>query len=449
MSFIDVVYRRLLLSRFFTDGWGSPETLKRIMEFRKLIGNREICRSLVPPDYPVTLDKVVDQSDVRILEGHFISPIVHYLPGLMPPESVTARFQLILPKEWRTAWRPVCVHLAGTGDHFFWRRRRFMARPMIKEAGIASLLLENPYYGYRKPKGQVRSCLRRVADLFVMGGALVLESACLLHWLQRQGLGPLGMSGVSMGGHMASIAVSNWPEPIPLVPCLSWSTASGVFTTGVLSQAVSWRELERQFAKDGRYLHDVTPLLQYHGTDSFWEGWEAFSQESQSHACPPQRWLQIGRRRKVGRLMNIFGKTAHHFGSCEKAEDELPRGLSVDVEDGSGQRATYTEGCNNSATTTSFKNKLHRAINIFGKESASTPNEFEDEITHSIDQLVVEASAPINTESVLPGLTGVQHGCASGVWCDTLLFMKGVMDECTHLANYSGEHFLQFNCSCF
>uniref|UniRef100_UPI00358FE2DB protein ABHD18 isoform X2 n=1 Tax=Myxine glutinosa TaxID=7769 RepID=UPI00358FE2DB len=376
MSLFDVFYRRLLLSRFFIDGWGSPETLKRIMEFRKLIGNREICRSLVPPDYPVTLDK------------------------------------------------------------FFWRRRRFMARPMIKEAGIASLLLENPYYGYRKPKGQVRSCLRRVADLFVMGGALVLESACLLHWLRRQGLGPLGMSGVSMGGHMASIAVSNWPEPIPLVPCLSWSTASGVFTTGVLSQAVSWRELERQFAKDGRYQHDVTPLLQYQGTDSFWEGWEAFSQESQSHACPPQRWLQICQGRKVGRLMNLFGNIAHQFGSCEKKKDELPQSLSVDFHEGSGQRATCADGCNNIGTTTSLKNKVQHAVNIFGKETASTSNGLEDEITRSLDQLVGEASATINTEHEVPGLTAVQEDRAS-VWCDTLLFMKGVMDECTHLANYS------------
>ncbi|KAE8630379.1 hypothetical protein XENTR_v10000803 [Xenopus tropicalis] len=64
-----------------------------------------------------------------------------------------------------------------------------------------------------------------------MGGALVLESAALLHWLEREGYGPLGMTGISMGGHMASLAVTNWPKPIPLVPCLSWSTASGVFTT--------------------------------------------------------------------------------------------------------------------------------------------------------------------------------------------------------------------------
>nr|XP_054967793.1 protein ABHD18 isoform X2 [Pan paniscus] len=76
-----------------------------------------------------------------------------------------------------------------------------------------------------------RSSLKNVSDLFVMGGALVLESAALLHWLEREGYGPLGMTGISMGGHMASLAVSNWPKPMPLIPCLSWSTASGVFTT--------------------------------------------------------------------------------------------------------------------------------------------------------------------------------------------------------------------------
>ncbi|XP_061216368.1 protein ABHD18 isoform X2 [Neopsephotus bourkii] len=64
-----------------------------------------------------------------------------------------------------------------------------------------------------------------------MGGALVLESAALLHWLEREGYGPLGMTGISMGGHMASLAVTNWPKPLPLIPCLSWSTASAVFTT--------------------------------------------------------------------------------------------------------------------------------------------------------------------------------------------------------------------------
>merc|ERR1719347_2287946 len=100
-----------------------------------------------------------------------------------------------------------------------------MAKPLLEEAGMASVLHENPFYGCRKPKDQLRSSLHNVSDLFVMGGCLVLESLVIFHWLERNGLGPLGITGISMGGHMASLAATNWPHPIPLIPCLSWSTA--------------------------------------------------------------------------------------------------------------------------------------------------------------------------------------------------------------------------------
>jgi hypothetical protein len=42
-----------------------------------------------------------------------------------------------------------------SGDHYFWRRRRMMALPMVRERGIGSIILENPFYGLRKPKYQV------------------------------------------------------------------------------------------------------------------------------------------------------------------------------------------------------------------------------------------------------------------------------------------------------
>lgn len=48
-----------------------------------------------------------------------------------------------------------------------------------------------------------RSSLKNVSDLFVMGGALILESTVLLHWLEREGYWPLGMTGISMGGYVS------------------------------------------------------------------------------------------------------------------------------------------------------------------------------------------------------------------------------------------------------
>ena len=53
-----------------------------------------------------------------------------------------------------------------------------------------------------------RSSLHYVSDLFVMGGALVLESMALLHWCERQGFGPLGMTGISMGGHVCILDIN-------------------------------------------------------------------------------------------------------------------------------------------------------------------------------------------------------------------------------------------------
>lgn len=91
VSKLDILYRRLLLTKLFIRGWGRPEDLKRLFEFRKMIGNRERCQNLVSSDYPVHIDKVEEQSDCKILDGHFVSPMAHYVPGIMPIESVIAR----------------------------------------------------------------------------------------------------------------------------------------------------------------------------------------------------------------------------------------------------------------------------------------------------------------------------------------------------------------------
>ncbi|XP_054261067.1 protein ABHD18 isoform X3 [Macrosteles quadrilineatus] len=262
LSKLDRLYRAILLSKYFVKGWGDPHGLKRLFEFRKVVSNRESCYNLVDKNYPVHIDKDEEWSDCRVMEGHFKSPFVHYLPGLLPEESENAHFQVILPKKWTSNYyKPICLHMAGTGDHYYWRRRQVIAKPLLKEANISSILLENPFYGLRKPKDQVRSILHNVSDIFVMGGCLILESLVLFHWCQRQGFGPLGVTGMSMGGHMASLAATNWPHPIVLVPCLSWSTASGVFTEGVISGAINWKLLETQFQSDKIYKATLQKMV--------------------------------------------------------------------------------------------------------------------------------------------------------------------------------------------
>lgn len=60
---------------------------------------------------------------------------------------------------------------------------------------------------------------------------------------------------------MASLAATNWPKPIPLVPCLSWSTASPVFTQGVMSASINWALLESQYFENEVYQNDLAKMV--------------------------------------------------------------------------------------------------------------------------------------------------------------------------------------------
>lgn len=261
-SKLDSIYRSLLLNKFFTKGWGSIENLERLFEFRKVMSNRATCSKLVPRDYPVEITKEEVTSECRLIEGKFLTPLELYLPGLVPEVAQDAHFQMLLPLKWKDEnCKPVCLHLAGTGDHFFWRRRNLIAKPLMKEANLGAIILENPFYGTRKPADQKASSLHNVSDIFVMGGCLILESLVLFNFCERNGLGPLGITGLSMGGHMASLAATNWPKPLVLVPCLSWSTASSVFTQGVMSQSINWDVLETQYFADGNYRERLSKMV--------------------------------------------------------------------------------------------------------------------------------------------------------------------------------------------
>ena len=65
--------------------------------------------------------------------------------------------------------------------------------------GVSSIILENPFYGLRKPKEQFRSSLQQVSDLFVMGAALILESLVIMNFCEREGFSPIIAHGISMG----------------------------------------------------------------------------------------------------------------------------------------------------------------------------------------------------------------------------------------------------------
>jgi len=139
-----------------------------------------------------------------IIEGSLTTPFNDLIGDLMPEVVKTAKFQLLLPNVWKTKHRPVVFHYAGTGDQNYWRRRLLLAKPLLFEHNVASLILENPFYGERKPEDQLFSNLNYVKDVFLLGGCIITESLALLNWCERLGFGPFLLTGLSMGGYMAS-----------------------------------------------------------------------------------------------------------------------------------------------------------------------------------------------------------------------------------------------------
>jgi pimeloyl-ACP methyl ester carboxylesterase len=176
-------------------------------------------------------------------EGIFDSP-----SSFLPVASRTGRFQLVLPAARRQA--PVLVALASSGDEGYGLRRRLFL-PLIAQ-GIGVLLLENPFYGARRPPGQRGSNLRTVSDFFAMCGAAMREAVGLMEWLRERGH-PVGVGGYSMGGSVAALAASLAPFPVAAMLCATGVNGASVLTRDLLSRQVHWHRLGDPEASRARF----------------------------------------------------------------------------------------------------------------------------------------------------------------------------------------------------
>jgi hypothetical protein len=256
-SLLDRLYASQSNKRlFFRQGWGDLPLLRE----RLAAGFR------IPPVQDLTIVWGHERTErgARIRQGSFESPFD--APGF-PRESRTGHVELVLPPDASTQ-TPVCLHFAATGDEGFARRRIVLALPLVKH-GIGSLILENPFYGKRRPPGQHGKMLNRFVDLYLLGASTVREGLSLMQWLRREGYGRLGVCGISMGGHMAAQVGALSAEPAAIVACITPHSAGAVFTQGILKKYLAWNVLERELdgsvkAIDlmGRFL-DLTDIRHY------------------------------------------------------------------------------------------------------------------------------------------------------------------------------------------
>jgi len=257
MSRVDRYLRRFLLfSKLFTKSWGQPKVLEELFHFRRtVIAQRQVLPLIEQQKNPVSVTRTLSKKGPDVLNGTFESPLAIACPGLMPDPVNRAHWRALVPRNDRKA---AVILLAATGDHAYTRRTVMFARSLAS-VGITAVMLTNPFYFRRRPKDQFRSVLLHVSDLFVMGAALICECTLLLNWLRHEGYQALALSGISMGGHMASLAATNWPGRLGLIPCLSWTTAAPVFTQGELSRAVAWPVLRKEL-ETSEFLRQIEAI---------------------------------------------------------------------------------------------------------------------------------------------------------------------------------------------
>ena len=183
---------------------------------------------------------------VRMYEGSFKTPCVGSAYDALPEASRQAHVKWVVPESSSSSSPPpTMVHLAATGDHGFSRREAILAVPLAKSHGIASLILESPYYGLRKPWYQQGAKLKQVSDLLLLGRATIEESLYMLDWVRKSegGETKVGVSGLSMGGVHSCMVASLYPHAVALVPLLAPRSAAAAYCRGALYHATGWKTL--------------------------------------------------------------------------------------------------------------------------------------------------------------------------------------------------------------
>lgn len=200
---------------------------------------------LDPPEITVRwLGRPRTRRGLTVYQGMFASPLPSEgLPREALPSAIhRAFFELVTPAGVEIEVDlPVCLYLAATTEQGFASRRR-LAAPLVRQ-GVAALILENPYYGWRRPRDQTFVAIPTVADQLLMNTVTILEARALLGWLSSHGYTHLGVTGYSMGGFMAAYVASLVPGPVAAVPVAAGASAVSSMTRTEFSRAIAWEAL--------------------------------------------------------------------------------------------------------------------------------------------------------------------------------------------------------------
>jgi len=210
--------------RVFRDGWGDRDLidayLGRVATFP-------------PLEIPPIVEHPPHRDGDRVITGiEFESPAED-----LPERARIARARLVSsdPEPER-----VVVLMSAWNDHDYRSRTRIAER--LLPHGIASVMLENPYYGDRRPVPGDEQPIATVADFGMMGRAAVLDGRVLAGYFRRRGA-VVGVGGFSMGGNLAAFVAAGVPFPVATAPLAASHSPAPVFLDGILRSTIAWDAL--------------------------------------------------------------------------------------------------------------------------------------------------------------------------------------------------------------
>lgn len=208
--------------RVFPGGWGDAAYVAMLGEPDRMLGDvPEIDVHWTPPKHHT--DRVVRDGSFRAITD-------------VPVGSQVATVRLIEPPPGSDR---LVLLVAAWNDHGYTTREQLAAE--LLKLGIASLLLEIPYYGTRRVAGPDTSPIPTVADFARMGLGTVMEGRALLRHLRQDYR--MGVSGYSMGGNIGAMIGAAAGFPVAMAPLAASHSPGPVFLDGVISNGIDWAAL--------------------------------------------------------------------------------------------------------------------------------------------------------------------------------------------------------------
>jgi dienelactone hydrolase len=210
--------------RVFRGGWGDPEALEAYLA--------EAAATVPIPDLEVT------QGPERTWDGLAGHALTFESPSRYLPDAARlARARFVGPPGG--ADRAV-VLMASWNDQGYDGRRKLAAD--LAARGIASAMLEQPFYGERRAVPGDAQPIATVAEFMWMGRAAVLEGRVLAEHLRRRGC-RVGVTGYSMGGNMAGFLAATLPFPVAPALLAAPFSPGPPFLHGILQRTIAWEAL--------------------------------------------------------------------------------------------------------------------------------------------------------------------------------------------------------------